>query len=467
MGLMTGLNIFKAIVVFVNTLLIARFVPPSDFGLVSFAIPLMAFLTLITDLGLAGAIVRHENLSEREAGAVVVFLGLAGAVSGGLLWGASSALEHAMGMPGLKGVLAGFAIVTAASIWSVGPRAVLERDLKYENITWIEAVAIILAIFSFGLGIYFEYGVIAFVSFHVVLQVSRAFLFHVAVRHTVVLNFAIKAIRPLIAVGVWVLAANILAFLARNIDRLIVAKVLGASALGIYGLAYQFMIVPLMLFSWPVSAVLTAALSRNSRQPDAQIGIMKSVTIITAAVVFPLMMLFGFSLEFPMAKIYGERWAGLAMVIALLAPAGAIQSLAVYCGSYFVSKGLVGINLSMAAFNAGILIFSFVLAVEYGLMVTAACYTIGSLVVCLVMIFVMCKSAKINIFEYFEWLKCGMLASLAGVIILPLTWALPSGIILWLSVVVVFFVWVAFIYWVCRSTLLNAVKFLLAHKAGA
>ena len=75
----------------------------------------------------------------------------------------------------------------------------------------------------------------------------------------------------LLSFGGWVLANNILNFLARNSDNLLIGAWLGAAAVGVYGLAYQFMLAPLMAITWPVMnrapgearKIITGARSRS------------------------------------------------------------------------------------------------------------------------------------------------------------------------------------------------------------
>lgn len=104
---MSLLNVAKAAAALLISVGIAARVAPAEFGLVAFAVPLMALLTLLTDLGLSSAIVRHPALDRRQAGAVLSLLGGAGAVGGALLALGAARLEQALQLPGLTPVLQG------------------------------------------------------------------------------------------------------------------------------------------------------------------------------------------------------------------------------------------------------------------------------------------------------------------------------------------------------------------------
>src|SRR3954447_9085815 len=65
----------------IATLIIARLLSPSDYGIFSMALLYLGFLSLVTEFGLGAAIVTIRNLSERQISqlnTVSIFLGVAG-----------------------------------------------------------------------------------------------------------------------------------------------------------------------------------------------------------------------------------------------------------------------------------------------------------------------------------------------------------------------------------------------------
>src|ERR1700692_3258944 len=138
---MSGLNVLKALAALVVSTTIAGSVPPAQYGLAAFAIPFVAFISLLTDLGLASAIIRDPDLDQSRAGAAVCFLALSGVVGGLLLTATSSWIEYVSALHGLAPLLVGFSAVTALSICATAPRALLERKLVYHKIAAIEGAA--------------------------------------------------------------------------------------------------------------------------------------------------------------------------------------------------------------------------------------------------------------------------------------------------------------------------------------
>ena len=71
---MSGVNIVKSVLQFLMTLLMTWFVSPAEFGLVAFSLPFVAFIALLTDMGMSSAMVQRNTLTPNEAGAAVTLM---------------------------------------------------------------------------------------------------------------------------------------------------------------------------------------------------------------------------------------------------------------------------------------------------------------------------------------------------------------------------------------------------------
>jgi len=329
MSAMAGLNALKAVSSVLVSFLVAHAVAPAAFGLVAFSIPLMTFLTVMTDLGLTSAIVRHPELSRSEAGAAVALMAITGFAGGILLAALARPMESVLSLHGLRPVLTGYAGVTLLSIWAAGPRALLERQYAYTKVASVEATALAAGLAVCTVGLASSAGIMALVAYQLTFQLIRAIGFALLARRLFVLNLGVGRILALVEVGGWVLLTNLMVYCARNLDNLLIGAFLGAASLGIYGLAYQFMTLPLVLITWPISGVLLSTLARLNRGGGvAKAEVICAVFTGTAAVSFPMMGFMIFGARFPIEAVYAERWHGLAKIVALLAPVGAVQSMA-------------------------------------------------------------------------------------------------------------------------------------------
>src|SRR5260221_10519328 len=104
---MGALNIFKSFIQFAMNLVLAKFISPSEYGLVVFTLPFVAFISMLTDLGLSSTLVRQPGLTPQQAGGVLTLVLSFGSVCAVALAGASFAIPSATAMAGLEPIMAG------------------------------------------------------------------------------------------------------------------------------------------------------------------------------------------------------------------------------------------------------------------------------------------------------------------------------------------------------------------------
>lgn len=334
-------NVYRAILQIVLNLALAWFLAPLDYGLVALVLPVTVFVLLIGEFGLSAAIIRTKELSQFQLDAAASFCLACGAaiflivllfyVAGGLV-----PLRHP-----LADLSLGFASVVMIAMSGIVPKAILERNLEYGKLALIEtlaattscAIAIVAA--SFGAGVW------TFLIYHLVLQMLRAAGFWKETEHKLKLTRRWSGVRDLLRFGGWVLAFNVVNYSARNFDNYIVASILGTTALGIYALAYQIMLIPLMTITWPVSGVLMSVLSKvkteSSRVADIFLGVVTLVSLITLPAMSCVVVEGQLAIQF----FLPQHWQAVSLPVSHLAVAGALQSLTSLVGVLFVIKGRV------------------------------------------------------------------------------------------------------------------------------
>jgi len=456
---MTGLNVAKALSSLLVSTMMAGLVAPDRYGLVAFAIPLMAFITLVTDLGLTSAIVRHPNLDPNQAGATVGVLGLAGFVGASVMAASAQWIENATQLTGLSPVLYGFSAITAFSIWATAPRALLERRLAYPKISAIEAGGLLGALIVFVFATRASYGIFSLVFFHLVLQGIRAIGFSWLARGLFAINVGVSRILELAKIGGWVFLSNLMAYSARNVDRILIGSYLGASSLGLYSLGYQFMTIPLILFSWPVSGVLLSTLARLNNDQARKNDVTTAIITGTAAISMPMMTFLAIWIEFPVHHFLSDHWRGVGTIIATLAPVGAVQSIAAYNGAVLVEKGAVRLNFNLSLLSGLGLSAVFGSTVWLGLSALINLYAVVSILISFVMIYYMCRETGISWRRLMSCMTPGLAASFSAVCVTVTVvgWSPPS-LLSWLSGVFIYITVVLFVFALDRRRLLTSLK---------
>jgi O-antigen/teichoic acid export membrane protein len=464
---MGALNIFKSVIQFAMNLVLAKFISPSDYGLVVFTLPFVAFITMLTDLGLSSTLVRQPGLTPQQAGGALTLVLTAGSVSALALAGVSFAIQSATGMAGLQPIMAAMSGVVILSIAATPPRALLERRLNYPLIARIEGAAVVISAVLSVIAVTWGAGVWAIVFYNALLHLLRLTAFISCARNDFALNWSWSKVVPMLSFGGWVLAANLLIFAARNGDNILIGTWLGAADVGLYGLAYQFMLVPMMIISWPASSVLLATLSRHRNEPQQFKSIICSTCAVTAALIFPLMGYFMFGLEYPLTSFMPPNWHAIPAIVFWLAPLGAIQTITSYNGVILLAKGEARLQFWVSLVGSAITLATFIVALPFGLMVLVKAYVGTGVFIAIGFLTVALKKVDIGWPDIVNSILPGFLATVGGLAAVGLaSHAYSDNVWSWLANSFVYGVVVLAVYALMRHQLTRYWHELIRERAA-
>jgi O-antigen/teichoic acid export membrane protein len=448
---MSGLSLYRNLVQFGMNIAVAAFVGPADYGLIVFTTPFIVLVSMLTDLGMASAITRAPSLSREEAGAAMGAMVAGGAACAALLMAAAHPLEAAIGMVGLAPVMIAMAGIVVLGIAAAVPRAMLERELLYGRVAATEAAAIAIGA---GVGIAAAWngaGIWSLIGYNLVVQLVRVGAFAWAARGRVSPNLRLGRLGALLSFGGWVLATNLLSFAARNGDNLLIGAWLGAGALGVYGLAYQFMLAPLMAITWPTSSILLATLRGEDPHGERARAVVEAVMSVTALAVFPAMVFLTFGLRFPVEAVLSERWRAVPGIVAWLAPAGAVQAIASYNGAILMVAGRARAQFALTVVNTVVLLATFVLSLPFGLMALVRAYTTATVVLSGGFLALIVALTSVTWRRLLRTLAPALLATGAGVGATAATVGLtPGSWLSWIAATAVYAATVLATYAVCH-----------------
>jgi O-antigen/teichoic acid export membrane protein len=147
-------------------------------------------------------------------------------------------------------------------------------------------------------------------------------------------------IRELNRFGRWVVAGSIIIFLSLQLDNIIVGKVLGATALGLYEVAFRISQLPATQISQVASTVAFPALSSVVDQPDRfrtiYLRMVTSLWLVNLSVG-------GVIIVFAAPIVYyllGDQWQSAIPVLRILAVAGIVRSTVTVGGNVFYAAGV-------------------------------------------------------------------------------------------------------------------------------
>ncbi|HMA46567.1 MAG TPA: oligosaccharide flippase family protein, partial [Frankiaceae bacterium] len=153
----------------------------------------------------------------------------------------------------------------------------------------------------------------------------------------------------LLRFGLPLAGAGLLGFAVLNVDYVIVGRVLGPTALGLYLLAFNLSAWPVNMFSTAVHRVSVAGFSRMLGDPDAlHRSLGRSMTLLMA-VTLPAGALLALLAHPLISFVYGAKWTPAARALQFLAIAAVVRVAIGLVYDFLVAAGHPGSNLRLQA----------------------------------------------------------------------------------------------------------------------
>jgi O-antigen/teichoic acid export membrane protein len=361
---------------FLAAVILARLLPPEDFGLIAMVAVFGGFANLFSDVGFGPALIQRQDVEERHYSSVFYFNVLIGFILMASFAMLSSAVARFYSEPRLVSLM--IIIGSCFSVTSFGlvQRAILTREMNFRTLGFIDFAAVALsgilaiALALSGLGVWS----LAYQSLsQAVLQVIGLWW---ASGWRPRMLFQRAAIRELFKFSSNLTAFTAINYWYRNGDNLLVGKFFGSTALGVYSRAYNLMLMPLTQITYVVSKVMFPALSKLQDDKPRVKSIFLRSTAMMALVTFPLMSgLFVVADNFILA-FYGPHWAGVVPILRVFCILGMFQSIATG-GWIFQSQGRTDWMFWWGTVNAVLSIAAMFVGVWLGSpMAVAACLVV-------------------------------------------------------------------------------------------
>lgn len=373
----SGAKVVAQIVGIGVSMVIARLLSPSDFGLMTMIAAFTGFVALFGELGLGAALVQRGDIGEEQVSTVFWINILTGVALGGLVAGASPFIARFYNEPQLYPLTLAISVNFLIAPLNMVHNAMLTREMRFSSLVLVETSAMLagsVAVVTFAL--------LGFGVWSLVFQgmcstvVATCILWSISKWRP---RRALKwgAVQDLIRFSAPLLGFSSINYWARKADDMLIGKRMGAAAVGMYDRAYGTMMMPLNEVSGALGRVMFPALSRmKDDKARVKAYYLRTVSII-AVITFP-MMLFLFVLADPIVYVlYGPKWAPSVGVLKILSFVAMFQSIGTTVGWIYQSQGRTDVMFRWGAVASVLIIASLVLGVWIGtLEAVAVCYAI-------------------------------------------------------------------------------------------
>lgn len=363
-----GCNIFRL----VGTIVLARLLTPEHFGLIGMVTALTAFAEMFKDLGLGTATIQRREITHEQISslfwvntAVGVGLMLTLAVSAPLI----ARFYHE---PRLLWVALAISSTFLFGGLTIQHQALLRREMQFEKLASIQVastgLSTLLAILLAWQG--FEYwALVAKEVSRSIIQVSGTWLCSHWLPGLPVRG---AGVRVMFETGSHVTGFNILAFASRSLDGVLLGRFWGAGAVGLYKQAAQLLMIPVSLVSFPISYVMTPALSALQAEPERYRSYYKKVLSFMGFAYMPLIAYLAVYADVMIALLLGSKWMAATIVVQIVAIGALIDPITGTCGTVMITYGRTREYLRVGLAQSLFLTIAVAIGINWGMVGVAA-----------------------------------------------------------------------------------------------
>lgn len=330
-----------------RSIIAARVLAPSDFGLMGIVFLTISILEALSRTGFQQALIQRADGVDDLLDVAWTWHVLRGLALGSLVVIAAPFLADWYGKPVLFPLLAVSAsYVILQGLQNIGT-VFFSRDLDFKKICLINSLR---AFFTVGITIP------AILILENVWALLIGFVGGAAVG--LIISYIAHPYRPsfewnwtkakkLINFGKWITGLSIVGFVTTEGDDVFVSKYLGATALGFYRLAYEVSNWPATKVTHVISKVSFPTYSRLQHDPEALrkafIGVMRSTLLISTTVTALVWFLVPYLVEL----VIGQKWERIIPLVELLVLAGLVRSVAALGGALFQASNRPDLDFKM------------------------------------------------------------------------------------------------------------------------
>lgn len=366
-----------------STLVLARLLVPADFGLVAMAMSFIALIELASAFSFEVALIQRSDLT-RDHYDTAWTLNVAFALICGTLialaapmaakFYAEPRLVEVMWVLGAIWALQGFENIGIVNF---------RRQMNFSReFTFMFGKRIAAFLVTLGLALTWQ-SYWALIAGQLTSRLVGVLLSYVMEPYRPRLSLAAR--RELFAFSSWLMITNVMGFGLARLPHLVVGRVAGSEALGLYTMASEFARLPSTELSAPINRAVFPGLSRLSGDPAALQRVFVDVMSVTVALTLPASI--GLALVAPVLVevLLGPRWLAAAPILALLALSGAVEVVAANNGVAYVASGQTRMAAILSATKlAAMVSFAMLLVPDGGVMGIAwAEFFASALVACI------------------------------------------------------------------------------------
>lgn len=365
----TGLAKYSVMIInIIVTAILARLLPPEDFGTIALTVVVTSFFDILANAGIGPAIIQNKDINETDLPNLFRFSTYLAFVLVLLFGALIYPISIFYGKVELVSILFLVTIQLFFNTLNVVPLALLLKEKKFQIIAKNAVCSACICGFFSVLAAFNDWGIYSLLITPIGVSVITFVL-------TVKYNFQIvsfktlavskKSIKKILNFSIYQFLFNFVNYFSRNMDKILLGRYLGFQSLGYYEKSYRLMTLPISTLTNVFTPSLQPVLSDFQNDTTVIRNVYNRISQYLFFVGTILTPFLCFSAKEIILILFGEQWMAAVPVFQVLSVSVPFQMVDSLSGSILQSankiKYLFKTGIYCAILNLVILVFSLVI----------------------------------------------------------------------------------------------------------
>lgn len=336
-------TLFTAILSILQVSILARFLPPSDFGLIALVTVVMGFSGSFLDMGISAAIIHNKKISHSQLSSLYWLNVFMGFLIFSLVYGVTPLIASFYTEPELNILIPLVALGFIINSFSQQFTVLFEKKLQFKILAKITIFSKLSSLFLTTWFAYEDYGVYALVyggligSFINTIQL----MFFGFKSHKPSFLFRLNEIKSFLNFGLYQMAERTVNYFNYQFDTLLIGKLLGVEALGGYTIAKELIMKPAIVLNPIITKVAFPVMSKVQDDIPRLKNIYLKIINCLASLNFPIYIIIIVLAPEIILLFFGDKYLNIVPIVQILSIFGAIRSIGNPIGSLLLARGRV------------------------------------------------------------------------------------------------------------------------------
>ena len=368
-AIFTGLAKYSVMIInIIVTAILARLLPPEDFGTIALTVVVTSFFDILANAGIGPAIIQNKDINETDLPNLFRFSTYLAFVLVLLFGALIYPISIFYGKVELISILFLVTIQLFFNTLNVVPLALLLKEKKFQIIAKNAVCSACICGFFSVLAAFNDWGIYSLLITPIGVSIIT-FVLTVKYNFQIVCfkTFAVskKSIKKILNFSIYQFLFNFVNYFSRNMDKILLGRYLGFQSLGYYEKSYRLMTLPISTLTNVFTPSLQPVLSDFQNDTTVIRNVYNRISQYLFFVGTILTPFVCFSAKEIILILFGEQWMAAVPVFQVLSVSVPFQMVDSLSGSILQSankiKYLFKTGIYCAILNLVILVFSLVI----------------------------------------------------------------------------------------------------------